>query len=102
MGKDILLSFEIRGWWILALVTTLVVTCVSCERTGYRSDEGAPIVTAILATDLQLLLTSTLNPEAAKSLDVREMTRRTQSLKQSSTMWEVNVYLLAELLRLRV
>jgi soluble lytic murein transglycosylase-like protein/tetratricopeptide (TPR) repeat protein len=50
---------------------------------------------------LQHLLTSTLTAEAAKSLDVIEIQRRTQSLKQGSPMWPVDVYLLAEVLRRR-
>jgi soluble lytic murein transglycosylase-like protein len=100
-GKDSLPLSTIKIVWLLALVTALVIASVSCTPRGYRSDEGAPIVSAILATDLQHLLASTLNPDAAKSLDVREIVHRTQSLKQSSPMWPINVYLLAEVLRLR-
>jgi soluble lytic murein transglycosylase-like protein/TolA-binding protein len=90
-----------RVCWLFTMVTTLVATSVSCERTGNRLGERAPIVSAALATDLQRLLNSTLNSETAKSLDVTEILRRTQNLKQDSPMWPVNVYLLAEVLRLR-
>lgn len=90
-----------KVWWLFALVTTLVVTSVSCRQTAYRSSDRAPIVPAEVTTDLQHLLTSTLTPEAAKSLDVTGIQRRTQRLKQDSPMWPVDVYLLAEVLRLR-